>query len=216
MPAITMDYTTAATTMPGDHFLVVERADDMDLGQDFRLASDLRSRLEANLRARIGTVVVREETPTGETIAQGHRFPDTVDRADVDEQEQRLRAERAGAIPFPNDPLGEGARWQATQTTTYAGITSTASYGATLLHRDRNHVTVRWNVEIHATVDASAAPEAPAWRAFQLHTMDLTGEGTSSSISMRWHPTRIRPTPRPSSLTSCAASPSPPRASSTP
>ena len=31
---------------------------------------------------------------------------------------------------------------------------------------------------MHATVDLTAAPEAPPWRAFQLHTMNVTSEGT--------------------------------------
>ena len=178
MPVITMDYTTTSTTMPADHVLIVERSDDVELGTDSEVDSDLRSRVEANMRAKIGSVFVREETPTGETIAQGHRFPVTVDPASVDEQEQRLRAERGGAIPFPPDPLGEGARWQARQTTTYAGITSTAAYGATLVHRDRNHLTVQWTMVMHATVDATVAPEAPPWRTFQLRTMNVTSEGT--------------------------------------
>lgn len=180
IPTVTMDYTTTATTMPGDHFLVLERADDLELGTAPGLSPEVLSRLNENMRARIGSVIVREETSTGQTVAQGHRFPETMDPASADEQEQRMRAERAGAIPFPPDPLGEGAQWQATQATTYAGVTSNASFGATLLHRDRNHVTVQWTLEIHATVDPSAAPEAPPWRTFQLHTMDVTTRGTKT------------------------------------
>ena len=137
----------------------------------------LLERVRWNVAQRSGSQLESEITPSGQSLRITFYPSATVEAATTDEMEQKRRARRGSGAAFPPTPLGLGARWRATRTTTEAGITSVGTFEYTLVGRDGDRVTLEKTLETHATTDFADAPLPPDQR-FKLRALDSTGTGT--------------------------------------
>jgi hypothetical protein len=168
---------STAAQLPNEHYLQHDEVTGLDLVKEPGIDPSMMAAQDAVMSRRVGTVVDEEVTPEGRTVRSIRRFPVDMDPEDVDELDQLARAERGGSVPFPPDPLGDGAQLRATKTTHERGITSEGAFGVTVVHREGDVVTLEWTFELHATVDPAENPPNPG-RKLGLRSMTANGHGS--------------------------------------
>lgn len=126
-------------------------------------------------RAMKGTRITSTLSSSGRTLASSVTVPDSVPREMRDAITQTTRTASDAAVPFPDEPLGVGAVWNAVTPIERSGLrlTQSARYEITEITPER--VGLRITMSQQAPRQKVSAPGVEA----ELLSMDGTGEGTS-------------------------------------
>ena len=179
-PPICVHYSIAATeALPNDHFLTHYEVSSLEVMPDADADPGVVALARATMPQRAGTIREQEVTTQGVTIESTRRWSKAMDPADADELEQLEQVANSASSAFPPDPLGDGARWRATRTTSKRGVTSVATVVSTLLQRLGDRIIVEQTFEIHGTNDDVGLPLAPPQK-IRIRSLTMTGKMTKT------------------------------------
>jgi hypothetical protein len=129
-PEIELVVTAAVGTATQDSMLVTFTIDDVRVGE-----GQGTSAIEDAIEPLIGFAATLEMTNRGEVLSSEGEVPDDLDETAGQLLDQFLQQARSLAVPFPEEPVGEGARWSARAVSTINNleIRQTARYELTSL-----------------------------------------------------------------------------------
>jgi hypothetical protein len=165
------------------HDFVVESA---DIAKDSSTNPKLAEALERDLPKLVGLSGKAETTPRGHTLHASINVPPDVTEQVKKMLEQTQRSIRELTVPFPEEPVGRGARWSVTNAVHMNGmnVKRTASFVLSQLDGDKGSLAV-------AVVLAAPPQDVTDAQGARFHLESLNGKGQGS---LRFDLARLVPT----------------------
>ena len=148
-------------------------------GSDVGSASQ-RDDVQRKLESFNGTTGELMMTPTGAVVSSAFELPETADPSANDLIDQLSEQANQLAIPLPDEPIGIGARWQATTQLELNGIRLEQTYTYTLRKRDGDRLDVDVRYVQRAPRQEADLPNVPAGTTVRVTLFKIAGKGTQT------------------------------------
>jgi hypothetical protein len=139
---------------------------------------DTASRIQDAIEPIVGTAIVVTLSDRGEAIASTASLPENLSPNASAIIQQVVDQARTLTVPLPDEPVGRGARWDATERVAVNGleVTQTAHYRVQSLDGDK--VRLRVSIAQHAGRQTTTDPESGT--EVELLNSNATGGGNST------------------------------------
>jgi hypothetical protein len=139
-PEIEIDVTSAVGVPTQDSLVVTSTIDDVSVGE-----GQGANQIEDAAEPLIGFTVTVEMTNRGEVLSAEGDIPADFDETASQLLEQFIQQARSFTVAFPEEPVGDGARWTARTESTISGIQlrQTARYEVTSLTDEGVELSVK-------------------------------------------------------------------------